>query len=303
LLAPKAAAPQQARPSRVNVETTYYRQPEMMRTALAGLAPSRPGRPEIYMLFAATFAGEAVFMREAQSAKAIVDERFGTAGRSLLLVNHRDTLADAPLANVTNLEAALTGIGRIMDIEKDLLVLYVTSHGSPGEIAVQFQGFSPIALSPQRLRGMLDRSGIKHKLVVLSACYSGSFIPALAGPNTVIMTAARPDRTSFGCSDEREWTYFGDALFNHALRTTHSFLDAFEEARKLVSKWESEQKFDPSEPQLMGDAAGLAKLREVAAYYSSARDTAPTLAPPAAPEPVARDSASQEPASPIIEPR
>ena len=267
--------PQRARLPRIDVEATYARQPALVRRSLAALAPSRPDRPEIYFVGAATFAGEAVFMREVLSARAIVDERLGTRDRSMLLINHRETLADVPLANTTNLETTLTALASVMDPDKDLLFLYITSHGSPGEIAVQLPGFSPNQLTPERLQRMLAASRIKHRLIVLSACYSGSFIPALAGHDTVVLTAARPDRTSFGCSDEREWTYFGDAFFNHALRQTHSIGDAFAHAKTLISKWEADLKVDPSEPQIAAGRVAQAKLDEISARMAGERDGAP----------------------------
>ena len=275
--------PPRPRLPRIDVEAIYARQPAMLRTSLAGLASSRADRPEIYFVGAATFAGQAVFMREVLSARTIVDERLGTRERSMLLINHRDTLDDVPLANTTNLEATLKALASVMDPDKDLLFLYITSHGSPGEIAVQFPGFSPNQITPERLARILAASRIKHRLVVLSACYSGSFIPALKGPDTVVLTAARPDRTSFGCSDEREWTYFGDAFFNHALRQTHSIGEAFEQAKALITKWEAEQKFDPSEPQIAAGRAAQTKLDEIAGRITSERAGALEPAAPPAP--------------------
>ncbi len=84
---------------------------------------------------------------------------------------------------------------------------------------------------------------------------AGSFIPALAGPTTLVIAAARADRASFGCEDQREWTYFGDAYFNHALRQETSFKRAFARAKGLVEQWEKAEKLVPSLPQMMGGEA------------------------------------------------
>ena len=103
---------------------------------------------------------------------------------------------------------------------------------------------------------------IKNKVIIISACYSGSFIPALRSDDTLIMTAASAEKTSFGCSNEREWTYFGDALFNHAFKNTRSMKQAFSEAKDLIKKWETEQNLTPSEPQIsvgMNISSALAK--------------------------------------------
>ena len=110
-------------------------------------------------------------------------------------------------------------------------------------------------LTPAMLRGMLDRSGIRNSIIVVSACHSGSFIPALASPTRLIIAAARADRTSFGCDDKREWTYFGDAYFNRALREETSFKRAFTRAKSLVEQWESIDRLTPSLPQMMGGEA------------------------------------------------
>jgi len=101
---------------------------------------------------------------------------------------------------------------------------------------------------------MLARTGVRHKVAVVSACYSGVFIPRLANPDTLVITAADADRPSFGCRDKAKWTYFGDAFFNVALRQAKSLKDAFVAARALVQKRELREHFDPSNPRMAGGA-------------------------------------------------
>lgn len=67
-------------------------------------------------------------------------------------------------------------------------------------------------IDPKWLKDALDKSGIRWKVIVISACYSGSFIPALQDDNTLIITASAADRTSFGCENEADYTYFGRAF-------------------------------------------------------------------------------------------
>ena len=129
-----------------------------------------------------------------------------------------------------------------------------SSHGIENLFAVEFPSFPLNHLTPPRLAGMLERSGIRNRIVIISACHSGSFIPALRHPTTMVMTAARSDRASFGCSNESDWTYFGNALFNHGLRATTSLPKAFASAKVLIGEWEAKEKFRPSEPQIfIGD--------------------------------------------------
>jgi hypothetical protein len=97
---------------------------------------------------------------------------------------------------------------------------------------------------------MLARTGMRYKVVVISACYSGAFIPRLANPDTLVITAADADHPSFGCRDKAKWTYFGNAFFNVALRQAKSLKDAL--ARSLVKKREVHERFEPSNPLMAG---------------------------------------------------
>jgi hypothetical protein len=99
---------------------------------------------------------------------------------------------------------------------------------------------------------MLDRTGVRHKVVIISACYSGVFIPRLADADTLVITAADANHASFGCEDKAKWTYFGDAFFNVALRRAKNLKDAFLLARSLVLKRELRQGFEASHPQMAG---------------------------------------------------
>jgi hypothetical protein len=107
-------------------------------------------------------------------------------------------------------------------------------------------------LSPAALAGMLGRTGVQHRVVIISACYSGVFVGPLASANTLVITAADSDHSSFGCQDKVKWTYFGDAFFNRALRHTTDLRSAFATARKLISLRERHDGLVPSNPQISG---------------------------------------------------
>ena len=237
-----------------NVEATYYNQQTLMTRALSSLRGTDPLRANIYAVMMAPYASQDVFLREASQAQKIVDDRLATRGRSVLLVNHATTVDKHPLASVSNLKSALKHIGKLMDAKSDVLMLFVTSHGSSKFISVYFPSFSLNGLSASELRKALDEANIVNRIIILSACYSGSFIPELKDPNTLILTAASEDKTSFGCSNDRHWTYFGDAFFNHALQETRSVPEAFELAKKKIAMWESDRGLSQSEPQMfMGE--------------------------------------------------
>lgn len=257
---------------RIDIEATYYRQPQLLERALAQLRPSRPGQPELFFVGFAGYGGQAVFKREVLAVRTLFDERFRTKGRSLVLINHASTLADTPLANGTNLERALQHIGGLMNKDDDVLFLFLTSHGQKRLLAVEMPGFGFNDLTPDGLRRILDRSGIKNLVVVVSACHSGSFVPALADATTLVITAAHADRTSFGCEDKREWTYFGDAFFNHALRRERSFERAFQRASELIARWEMSEKLERSLPQMAGGEALRSRLEALAGAKGEARE-------------------------------
>jgi len=254
---------QEQRP-RIDIEGTYYRQPQLLERALAELQRSRAGQPQLFFVGFAGYGAQAVFKREVLAVRDLFDKQFGTKGRSLVLINHASTLSNIALANVTNLDRALQHIGGLMNKDDDLLFLFLTSHGQKRLFAVEMPGFGFNNLTPEGLRAVLDRSGIKNRVVVVSACHSGSFVPALVDPTTLVITAAHADRTSFGCEDKREWTYFGDAFFNRALRQERSFERAFQRASQLITRWETSEKLTRSLPQIAGGEALRSRLEQLA---------------------------------------
>lgn len=234
----------------IDPEAVLYRQAAMVETAAAALLPPPSQTPQFYFLGLAPSASQTVFKSEVLGAKAVFDTQLGAKGHSLAMINSHETLTRYPLASVSNLDLALARMAKIMRPDKDVLALFVTSHGSAGLISVYLPGFPLNEIRPDTLVQALERSKITNRVIIISACYSGSFIPALKGDNTLVMTAASAETTSFGCSNEREWTYFGDALFNHALKETNSLPQAFAKARELIKTWETAQNLAASDPQI-----------------------------------------------------
>ncbi len=269
-------------------------QAELMGAALAGLQPQRPGIVDTYVLSASLW-GEPVFENEAKEAAAILARHFDAEGRTIVLSAGRGGGARAyPAATPDNFNAALGKIGRTIDPNEDLVVVFVTSHGGPdGTVAMQEAGRMSGGLKPLHLRNSLAQAGIRNRVLIISACFSGNFILPFSDPNTMILTAAAADKTSFGCQPNREWTYFGDALFNHSLRSGASLASAYDSSLGLISKWEQklvdewealpasqksqQPKPEPSNPQgQTGDA--VAPLVAKAEAYGMAVDCAGHLA-------------------------
>jgi len=238
-------------------ERVFHLQGELIERALAAIKPGRRGEQELYFVGFAPDASQDVFVREMRFVKRLFDERFGTAGRSIALASSSDALEEFPIASVTNLSRALTRVAEAMN-EEDVLFLYLSAHGDRmHRLSASQPPLELTPLTPTALARMLQDAGIKWRVVLVSACYSGGFIEPLRDDNSVVITAAAPDRTSFGCEAGRDFTYFGQAYFRDALAQTHSFLKAFEAAKAIVGKLEAEERLTPSLPQMwVGRAIG-----------------------------------------------
>jgi Peptidase C13 family len=247
----------------IDFESVLYQQPALVEAAVKGMLPSTPDHPQIYFVGVAASDAQDVFKKEVLGAQAVFDQRFGTNGRSTVLINSTATANKIPLASATNLAAILDRVGERMDRDKDVLALFITTHGAKGRLSVSFPGISLNQFTPDSLSQALAKARIKHKVIIISACHSGSFIPAFQDSNTLIMTAAHADKTSFGCSNEREWTYFGDALFNHALKSTRSLPKAFALASDLIKEWETSQKLTASDPQISAGSSIIHVLENI----------------------------------------
>jgi len=242
-------------------EDVLIKQPQLLYDALTSLEDERPGETDLYFVGFAPYAGEDVFRKDIETARDLFDDRFDTDGRSVVLINNPQTMLDTPFATVSNLRATLSEIGDIIDPDQDVVMLYLSSHGTRDhKISIEFPPLQLDSLSPQMLRQMLDDAGIKWRIIVVSACYSGGFIEPLKDDRTLIITASAADRTSFGCGAESAATYFGDALFQHALRFEDSFLKAFEDAKKLIADREKAEKRQPSNPQIFVGKSMAQKL-------------------------------------------
>lgn len=227
------------------------RQAVALGQALAALQPQRPGQLDTYVV-AASLWGDPVFEREATQAAAILTNHFGAEGRTIVLSAGAGTAPRTlPPATPNSLSAALGHIGSLIDPNEDLVVVFITSHGAPdGSAAFRESNRLGAMLRPPNMRDLLTQAGIRKRVVIVSACFSGAFIAPLMSEDTIVLTAAQHDRTSFGCQPENEWTFFGDALFNQNLRNGGGLLPAFDRAKALVSQWERERNLTPpSNPQ------------------------------------------------------
>lgn len=245
-----------------DAEKLMYDQPALLDAALARLKPQTPGKVDLYVVAFAGDAQENVFRNEAEYVERLFAQRFDAAGRVLVLENNAATVATRPLASWTNLQRGLDAIAKKMDPAEDVLLLYLTTHGSAEhELLVDLDPLPLNQIAPEDLADALKTEPrIRWKVVVVNACYSGGFVDALRDDSTLVIAAARADRTSFGCGADSDITYFGKAFLAEALNETTSIRDAFERAKKSVAQWEAAEQQEHSEPQIATTPAIEAKL-------------------------------------------
>jgi hypothetical protein len=262
-------------------EETLARQDGLLQMAIDRLSPQRVGQPDLYFLGAAPYASQPTFVAELATVRKLLDESFDTAGRSLALMNHSATLAAVPIATASNLRTSLMELGELLNPEEDVLMLFVTTHGSPEhELAFDLPPLRLKQVNPTVLARMLADSGIKWKIIVLSACYSGGFIEALKDDNSLIITAADATHQSFGCEADSDFTWFSRAYFDQALREEarsgrFSFVGAFERAKQLVAEQEKASGNEASNPQMFLGTAMQGKLKALEARLSGLAGRAP----------------------------
>jgi hypothetical protein len=235
------AAAEPERPRLKLTQEVFEQQQALWERTVAGIAGREPDRTNVYGLVFAPYASEDVFLRESTMVAKVIQERFGAKERVLHLANHPTTAAALPWATPLNLQRAIAALAGRMDRENDLLVVYLTSHGARDhQLAATNGPLSVPWLTPEELRKALDDAGIRHRVVAISACYSGGWIEPMATEHTLVMTAADATHTSYGCGRLSELTFFGRAVFDEELRKTRSFEAAFAAAVPVIRQREIE---------------------------------------------------------------
>jgi hypothetical protein len=216
---------------------------------------------DVYFVGFAGFGEQKVFRKEAELAQQVFGSRYATGNRSLLLVNDIHDRHTYPLATFENLRVAVAAIGRRMRTDRDTLVLMLTSHGNDEDgIAITNGKLPEDALAPQDVRKILDEAHIRWRVIIVSACYAGIFIPVLKNESTLIMTAADAHHSSFGCDDTRDLTYFGEALLRDALPRACSLDAAYTDMARIIRQRETEEGEIHSNPRLFVGARMQARL-------------------------------------------
>jgi hypothetical protein len=229
--------------------------------ALAALKPQRPGVVDAFVIVVA-LDSDPVFSREAREAGKVLASRFDAGGHAIVLANDEgDRKADA-LGSPHTLALALARVAELADRNEDVLVIYSTSHGEPGTgLVYRDMERGGGLITPARLAGLLEPLGFKNRLLIIQACYSGQFVPALRAAGTVVVTASAEDRSSFGCQPGNDWTLFGTALINHAMRQPLPLELQLSRAKALIAAAEEQAGLPASNPQVSMGAETSAWLK------------------------------------------
>jgi Peptidase C13 family len=243
-------------------EPLLYDQPSRIAAAVERVAPSG-GKPAVFFVGFAGDGDQNIFKREAVFAQSVFADHFGSADRSMELINDVDDRDSYPLATVSGLTDGLRLLAGRMDPNEDVLVLTLTSHGSREGLEVTNGSLPLLQLGPTELRQALDESGIKWRVLIVSACYSGVFLEPLETDFTFIATASDSEHSSFGCADDRDLTYFGEAFLKDSVPTTASLEEAFKKAADLIQHRETAEHLEHSNPQLYVGPAIRQKLAQL----------------------------------------
>ncbi len=263
-------------------EAVLAAQSVLLDHVLGKLQDERPGETDLYYVGFAPSGRDDAYRTDAEAAQQVMDSRWGTEGRSVVLVNSPHTLLTTPFATVTNLREALNEIGAIIDSEDDVVMLYIASSSAAGgRLAAEQPPLLLVDLTPGGLKQLLDDAEIKWRIIVIAGCYSGTFIDALEDDYTLIISDAQADRATFGCGGRTPATFFGDAFFQNGLAKSRTFEAAFVSAKARVAQREREAGYSPpSAPQLrMGVAMAekLKSLRKAGAGGATVQSVSPPL--------------------------
>ncbi|MZR64251.1 C13 family peptidase [Alcanivorax sp. DP30] len=253
------------------MEARLYTEASRLQSVLSSLAPQRPGVRDVYFLAVGGDGTAGVFSREVDW----VSERLGGVldlkRRQVKLVNGGGN--EQPLATRTSVREALNALDGLMDPEEDLLLVHIVSHGTMnGELVLDARNLHLNNLTVEDGKHWLNALRVKHQWVVISACYSGQWVNALAAPQRAVFSSAAQDRTSFGCSDDSERTWFSRALYGEDMSAGIHDPDAwFAAANDRVTAMEVEQGIGEDDHSLPQKSVGQGFVR----WWQSASLQAP----------------------------
>ena len=223
----------------------------------AAPVPAPPAEPPGRILFAgfAMHSQSKAFRNDVLLAEKLVSEIDPNALMLKLANPARDQSAEWPQATAENFALVMAKMAEVAR-PRDRVLLLISTHANPGLLNSNVGGKNQQPLTPRILAEALAPLNNVPTMVVLSACYSGSFIEPLKAPNRVVLTATDVRRTSFKCQYDGNNTPFAEALFGQDGAASLSATDWMGEAQKSIAALEKRRKLPASKPLVfVGDDA------------------------------------------------
>lgn len=142
-----------------------------------------------------------------EAFQSLLIER-GVDPAQMRVLSARSSLVGASVHGVTVVRTSLgeihAALVALAPAPGEGLIVFLTSHGQRGGgFSLEHDGTGPAAvLTPAALaQDLAEAAGDRPVVVLISACFAGQFADprGVAGPNRVVLMAARRDRSSFGC--------------------------------------------------------------------------------------------------------
>lgn len=214
-----------------------------------------------------------VFLGSAQHSQSLVFQRdillmekrlqtFQPKTVSILLSNQLETQQlQFPFATTPNLERVFDHLATWSHAQPMSLTVLISTHGSPGVLSVNIGNQYHPPVRTAQLKTWLDKLHPKTQVtILLSACYSGSFVDALQGPQRIVLSASAADRNSFGCSYHEKNTWFIGQLLGPHFAPQSTWDEVFTATRAGVAAQERALRMAlPSNPQIRS-AESLRKM-------------------------------------------
>lgn len=220
--------------------------------------------PRVHVIAFGLDGDHDLFRREAFAAADVITQHYGQSGQRIVRANTDKAFG----ASIAEMNETLSDLSPDFDKREDVLFLFMTSHGNQDGIYIKNAAAKQGGiLSPRGVKYMLDQSGARYRVLIVSACYSGVFAEQIADDYTLVITAADSQHSSFGCSDDNRsnYTYFGQAFFGESFLPGVKLTDAFEAAKRRVAAREQAERLIGSNPQMRGGTAVKAQLERVKA--------------------------------------
>ncbi len=200
-----------------------------------------------------------------------IDSIKSIRGDLLLWSMWNPALGEKSIAPFATRDSLRRAIGEMREIARpgDRILVMFTSHGGRDQLSNVAANKPFPAIRGAELRELLLPLADWETGVVISACYSGSLIPALRHPKRWIMTAAAADRSSWGCQFQSKQTYFIESLLS-SLAGPNMGLDAWYTASiQKVRAAEVAAKLTPSLPQMWVGQSAQPYRKSLATFWGA----------------------------------